>query len=347
MWITCADMVKREFVRFYNKLFHTPQLYLNTTDDENLDSQIDLTKHHIRAVENFNYEGEEYPVIVVGVNGGELLIRDFGDEIGTHSHIETLGTDSLGYEIIGNNGSGSISEVAVKFQPSISFELEEIKTLMSNATGYAQGDITVYLYEGGDEPEEGTLMASGVLDGFSDQSQHYTYFGFSDKQSLDKDNTYWLRYTTDSYSRYNIFIDTDDSVSDMSVAVKDDASSDWSVETGKAVVGTLRGNSAIVFGGDVRIPVTVQIAGKDAKTVDAIFDISLLYTELAKKTAYGDFYKQRIRIDKISFGGDTAPQQFRNQLIFIRSMTVNVIAAWTFDVSAELLREFGYDISVY
>ena len=338
MWFTYSSIVKREFVKFFQKLFSQQKIWENYTYPV-----LDLSQDNIIATENYAFRGEKYPAIIVSAEGGQLLIRDLQDSMGDYYHEEIISNNPIGYTVIGKTDSG-VASASVSFTPSRNFSLEQVNILMANSGLYSQGNVNVKLYNGGAVPSSGTLLASGSLDGFSSIQSEYKLVGFDSKVSLNTANTYWITVEPDDINS-SYYLYTDDSISN-NIAVSYGAN--WSETADTALCMWLRGDSAIIYGGDVKLSINVQIAARDEKTVSDIFDLCLLFTELAKKVGYSKFHEHKIKIESISFGGETAPiKTGTNTNIFVRTLTVSVIAGWTYDIDKELLKDFGYIINTF
>lgn len=341
MWFSYSDVVKRQFVLYYQKLFTNTKLWQN-----HIIENIDLTKEPIVVVENYAYRGEQYPAIIISADGGQVIIRDLSDIIGDHHHEEVLGEQMNSFLPLGYMPNGKAS-VAVQFTPSEDFSLEQINLPLQHSGYGLEGDISVTMYQGGAVPGSGSIVASGSLAGFQRTADIQTYaIGFGDKISLSHSNTYWLLFEADSSSGYYTFIDSN--VPTCNVAVQSEEDGTWSIINGQSLVLWGRGNSSLVFGGDVRVTVGVQIAARDEKTAGDIFDIALLFTELAKKAEYSNFHNSRIKIESIAFSGDQAPlKPSINTNIYVKRLTIQVVAAWTFNVDKDILEDFGYNISTF
>lgn len=341
MWVSYSDIVKEEFVKYYQSVLYNQKVLANG----NLKT-IDLSKHdNIKVTQNYAYRGEAYPVVVIGSEGGSLETLGFNDDVGGHNDTFTLGTDYNSYVTIGYNSSGSAS-VAIKFSPDEDTELEHISLAMANSGLYAHSDIDVVLYEGGVVPGSGSVVSSGSIHGFNDTTHDLYKVGFGEDIDLDSDTDYWIEVSTDSSSQYYLFVDIEGYTN--TIATRNSDSDSWTLATNKGLVGTVTGGTVDVLGGNVRVPITVQIAAKDSQTVDNIFDVLLLFTELARRYEYSAFEDNRIFIDKINFGGDTAPRELAGNIqIFVKQMTVNVVAAWTYNVSKTVLADIGITTTTF
>ena len=337
MWFSYSDLVKKEFVKFYQNLFQNTKLWSNSNI-----SILDLSQDKILVTEDYAYQGETYPVIIVGAEGGSLLVRDLSDDMGSYSYEEQLGLIARQYCTIGKTDSGTAS-AAVSFIPSKDFALEQVNLMLANSGLYSQGDLTVNLYQ---DSISGSLLASGSIYGFGDTQQKLLEVGFNTVVNVSADNTYWITVDADDESSYYGYVD-DVGITDRDVALKGSSSGSWVIGDDQALVGWIRADSATIWGGDAKIAISLQIAARDEKTANDIADICLIHTELAKKVGYSKFQNSRIRIESIAFGGDVAPlKPGTNTNIFVKKITLNVIAAWSYEVNRDVLKEFGYNINV-
>jgi hypothetical protein len=343
LWATYADIAKKEIVKYFQKIFNN----LSTIQNDGIKT-LDFTGSKVQVTENYAYRGEKYPVIVVSAEGGQMLVRGFNDDIGRHYMEEVLGSHNNTYAVVGKNRGGAVSSAAVKFTPTEDFGLEQISLTMANNGIFSQGDITFNLYEGGVAPGSGSLLASGTVGGFISTDFSTKYLGFGADIDLVTTSSYWIEVVSDDESGYAVCIDTSDNAEGKTLALKDDTDSAWVVSDDMAIVMSLRGDTQDMLGGDVRVPIVLQIAAKDIQTVDNIFDMVLLWAELAKRFEYSDFIDKRIKIESISFGGDTAPRELGGNItIYVKQVTLNIVGAWTYGIDKEVLASLGYSVTTF
>ncbi len=336
MYFAFKRSVKRAWVEYFKRIFKTYNTFYNA-DIETI--TLRDKKHDIRplVVENYRYTGEEYPAIVVSAGGGgDIDSLDFREYIGTAHQEYNMGDSLNSYVEVG--GSEETTQVSRIYLDTALTPVQSCEIYLSYASGNTS-DITVsFLADNDGEPSD-TVLASGSIAGFSNTQPVSKIPVLSNDVNLAEKTVYWLKVQTEADSVYNLFTDeVDDTVRMTQVS-----GGSWTATNNETIWYKLYGDYNEKFGTDANVPITIQIAAKDAPVMERLFDICLTYASLVKTDTTGQFLAHGIKVNRITFAGDQPPREKGNDKIFIGQINIECRAGWTEEFSKNLLKEIRLD----
>lgn len=310
------------------------------------------------AFEHWFYENEQYPVIVIAGQGGNLQNTGIGDLWDEERFQQTVGNPLLttGYRTLGTEDS---LEAATSFVAQEQVNLRTISAYLASQ-GPAAGGITVRLHEG-DPNGPTTQVASGSLGGFLGSSYVNKSVELYPVVQLEKGSMYWLSLeadTTDSEYRVG-----EASSSGQLTAYRSGSSADWVISQSGSLGVKVQGAPNTVVGGRGVFSLAMSVLAKEPHDSRRLAELSAIFLILSRRGAFNrsiaeaenikmnwgalaDFAKKGIYIEDVGLGAEQVTIR-GDQQVYENTVTATVSGEWAAAFEEEFVERIDVNDSTY
>lgn len=350
--------IKQSFTNFVNKIFS-----LNT-DWENEDVEvIALASQDITAYEQYPWNKEKYPLIVLFAEGTSDDHWAIDSRIGHYWETLKIGSRSSGTIKLSNDSMTVFGIKAEKYPMplrSIDLALQYI--------GPYENDVIVQLWsESGGEPD--TPLASGSISGKRFRTVEWAPTSLYPIITLVKDTNYFVSVHTEGSvgSSYNLMLDNNpDSTITPFIQFLTGTPGNWHLIEGKTAFARVNGPVHYRVGGGLDSTIRVFVESKDLSTTQKIADLLFVYFHLAKhsnpqrKAKMGssanetgmnyDFVSDLTDEGTYIIDVDKGAESVRirgNDRLFSVDLSLSVYSNWIEDFILPVLEDIDLDIESY